>query len=140
MDEKRKEKKKHNNAFEKDTKIRTPGPNSISNGRNQKVMLSVEQIMLHLPTAKFLHLPLKHLAKASEKASEHQRQDSGINGYWGSPSLAIARLQRFQGQDCNLHICVYEVLADTSEVKPFEVALPVLVMGCGSHYTVPVFS
>lgn len=48
-------------------------------GRNRKVMLSVEQIMLHLPTAKFLHLPLKHLAKASERASEHQRQDLGIN-------------------------------------------------------------
>lgn len=46
---------------------------------------------------------------------------------------------RFPGQDCNLHICIYKVLADTSEVKPFEVALPVLVIGCGSHYTVPVF-
>lgn len=108
-------------------------------GRNQKVMLSEEQIMLHLPTANFLHLPLKHLAKASQKASQHQRQDLGINGFWGSPSLAISRLQHFQGRDCNLHICVYKVLADTSEEKPFEVASPVLVMGCGSHYTVAVF-
>ena len=108
-------------------------------GRNQKVILGVERIMLHLPTTKFLHLPLKHVTKASEKASEHQRQDPGTNRFGGSFSLAISRLQHFQGQDCNLHICVYKVLADTSEVKPSEVALPVLVMGCGSHYTVSGF-
>lgn len=47
-----------------------PIPSLIAS--NQKVMLSVEQIMLHLLTAMFLHLPLKHLAKASEKASDNQ--------------------------------------------------------------------
>lgn len=78
-----------NNTFVKYTKIYLPGLNPISTESNQKVMLSVEQIMLHLPTAMFLHFPLKHLAKASEKASDNQWQDLEINGFWGSPSLTI---------------------------------------------------
>lgn len=55
-----------NNTFVKDAKIYPPGPNSISTENNQKVMLGVEQIMLHLPSATFLHFPLKHQAKASD--------------------------------------------------------------------------
>lgn len=98
-----------NDTFVKDAKIYPPGPNSISAENNQKVMLGVEQIMLHLPSATFLHFPLKHQAKASD----NQWQDLEINGFWGSPSSTISRFQCFQGQDCNLHICVYKVLADT---------------------------
>lgn len=96
-----------NNTFVKYAKIYPPGPNPISTESKQKVMLSVEQILLHLPTAKFLHFPLKHLAKASEKASDNQLTGSGNKWILGLTQFDHFKVPVFPGsklQSPYLHI------------------------------------